>query len=262
MEQSFFGTMQMRILGALLILMVMIALGSYASLNIEKVKFLNPSPAVIAVSGEGEVLGVPDIGRFSFSVMAEAKEAKTAQEESGTKINDILAYLRERGVEDKDIKNLSYNLYPRYRWEERVCAANAYCPPGNQIQDGFTVTQTIEVKVRDTDKAGAIITGVGERGATDISGLEFTIDDTDALKAEARAKAITDAESKAAVLAKQLGVRIVRLAQYAEDGDYYYPKYDARTLAMDAAAEGFGGAEMPVGEEKTTTRVTLTYEVE
>lgn len=252
-------------LSALALLMTIIALGSYAILNFTKVEFLNPTPATISVMGEGEVLAVPDIGQFSFSVNASADDAATAQELSGTKINEILAYLKGEGIEEKDIKTQNYNLYPKYRYEERICALGvSYCPPGERIPDGFEVTQTISVKIRATDTAGAVIAGVGERGATNISGLNFTIDDTDALRADARAAAIADAQAKADVLAGQLGVRIVRLANYSEGGGFPEPYLQTRTMAFDAAVEeaGFGGAELPVGEESTQVQVSITYEVQ
>ena len=131
------------------------------------------------------------------------------------------------------------------------------------MADGFEVTQTVSVKVRQTDEAGGIIAGVGERGATNISSLNFTIDDTDELTAEARAAAITDAQEKAQVLAKQLGVQIMRLANYSEAGGGYQPYYNDRAMSLDgdATEEAFGGAKMPVGEESTKVQVNLTYEV-
>ena len=71
----------------------------------EKVDFINPTPATISVAGEGEVLAVPDIGEFSFSVEASADDVTVAQEESGTKVNAILAYLAEQGIAETDIKH-------------------------------------------------------------------------------------------------------------------------------------------------------------
>jgi len=260
--QGIFNTAQMRVLGALTLFMILLALGSYAALNFERLQYVNPMLSTVSVTGEGEVLAVPDVGQFSFSVTAEGVDAAVAQEASGTKVNEILAYLREQGIEDKDIKVEYYNLYPRWRYEERMCAMGSYCPPGEQIPDGFEVSQSIAVKVRDTKQAPAIITGVGERGATNISNLNFTIDDIEALRDEARTKAIKDAQEKAGELAKQLGVRLVRFSSYYEDGDYPQPYYQSSMVAMDKAeSAGFGGAELPVGEESTKVRVNVTYEV-
>lgn len=261
MASEFFKSTPMRVLGALTLLMVLIALASYAQLNFARVDYANLNPATISVTGEGEVLAVPDIGQFSFSVTAEGDDAATAQEASGTKINNILAYLKEQGIEEKDIKTQNYNLYPRWRYEERLCPAGSYCPPGERVQDGFKVSQTVSVKVRDTKAAGSIIAGVGERGATNISSLNFTIDDVDALKAEAREAAIKDAEEKGALLAEQLGVRVVRILSYNEGG-YAQPYLETRAMSLDSAeAAGFGGSELPMGEESTKVQVTITYEI-
>lgn len=260
-SQGFFSTQGNRTLGALTLVMVMLTLASVIILNLKQADKTD-MPATISVSGEGEVQAVPDIGTFSFSVEAEAETADAAQEASGTKINDILAYLKEQGIEDKDVKTANYNLYPNYRYEERICPLGSYCPPGERTQDGFTVSQTVTVKVRQTDKATGLIAGVGERGATNISGLSFTIDDTDALKAQAREAAIADARAKAEKLAGDLDVRIYRMIGYYENGGEYYGGYEPRAMMdMAESSAGFGGAELPMGEETTRVRVDITYEV-
>ena len=258
---TYFSEGYAKFLLSLTLVAVTVALMSYAVVNFEG-KSPNDYEATVSVSGEGEVLAVPDIGKFSFSVNAEGKTAIEAQEASGTAINDIMAFLREQGIEENDIKTQSYNQYPKYRWEERICPFGSYCPPGERIQDGFEVTQTVSVKVRDTDEAGAVIAGVGERGATNISGLNFTIDDMEALRSEARELAIEDAKAKAELLANQLGVDLVRIVSFNENGGYP-PYFEERAfMAMDSAESGFGGAELPVGEESTKVSVNITYEIE
>jgi uncharacterized protein YggE len=262
MEQGFFSNKLNQFLGALVLLATFLALLSYTLLNLQKSEYTDPMPPMISVSGEGEVLAIPDVGQFSFSVQAEADTAEVAQTESGVAVNSILDYLREQGIEDKDIATENYNLWPRYRWEERICLEGVSCPGPERVQDGFEVNQTIRVKVRDTDLAPSIIAGVGERGATNISRLNFTIDDVDALREEARALAIDDAQAKAAILADQLGVQILQLASYNENRGYIPSPYMLdRAMSADAEEAGYGGAELPVGEESTTVTVNLTYRV-
>jgi uncharacterized protein YggE len=260
---NLFSTTPMKVLGSLTVFMFLLALGSYASLNFEKMQYLDTNPAVISVTGEGEVFAVPDVGQFTFSVQAEAADAAAAQEQSGTAVNEIIAFLRDQGVAEEDIKTTNYNLFPRYRFEERICTPGTFCGPGERIQDGFEVSQSIEVKVRDTENASAIVTGVGERGATNISGLDFVVDDTDALAAQAREQAIIDAKEKAHKLASDLGVRLVKITGFYEEDSRYMPEpYQARNMAFDEKADsGFGGAELPMGEDQTIARVTITYEI-
>lgn len=218
----------------------------------------------ITVSGEGEVFAVPDLATFSVTVTEEAKEVKDAQKVATEKINDIIDYLKSAGIEDKDIKTVSYNVYPKYEWKQEVCS-DRYCPPGNQEMIGFEVSQSVEVKVRDTEKAGDILSGVGNLGVNTVSGLSFTIDDEDALNAQARAESIADAEAKAQELASQLGVSLVRIVGFSENGGGY-PYYKRDAMTMDAAY-GMGGAEMavapslPVGENKIVSNISITYEI-
>ena len=117
------------------------------------------------------------------------------------------------------------------------------------------------VKIRDTSKVGAIVDGLGAAGATGLSGPNFTVDDMDAVNATARAAAIKDAQSKADILAKQLGVRLVRIVHYSDSSatPVYPMAYAAKSVGMDAAA--VPAPEISVGQNKYTSNVTITYEI-
>lgn len=259
--KTFFSLAYNRVLVTLALAMLVAALGAYAYFTLKQSEYMNMGPVTISVTGEGEVLAVPDIGQFSFSVTAKAPTAAEAQSQAAEANNAILSYLKEQGVEDKDIKTEQYSLYPNYRYEEQPCPIGMRCPPGQQVEDGFEVAQSVSVKVRDLAKAGDFMSGVGERGATNISGLSFTIDNDDKLKEEARALAIADAEAKAKVLSEELGVRIVRMAGYYEnDGMPIYGyggdmKSQMEMPMMDAAVV----PDLPAGEQSTMSRVTITY---
>lgn len=219
----------------------------------------------ITVSGEGEVFAVPDIATFSITIQEEAKDVATAQDAATKNTNDVVAYLTGADIEEKDIKTTGYNVYPKYEWQQVQCVRYP-CPEGEQTLVGYTVSQTIDVKVRDTDKAGEILSGVGSRGVDNVSGLSFLIDDPDELQSDAREKAIEDAEAKAKELAKQLGVDLVRIVGFTESGNGYYPpvaymKRETMAVAMDSAMGGAVAPELPVGENKVQSNVTITYEI-
>ncbi|KND50720.1 MAG: hypothetical protein AB198_01300 [Parcubacteria bacterium C7867-003] len=222
---------------------------------------------VIAVNGTGEVLAVPDIASFSFSVVEEGKTVKQAQDKATQKINSILEAVKGMGIEDKDIKTTGYNSYPKYDYQQTVCTMQypSYCPPGKQVLTGYEVSQSITVKVRNTEKAGDVLTKVGELGAGNISGLDFVVDDLEAVKAEAREKAVADAKAKAKVLAKTLGVRLDTVVNFYESGDFQPPvmyAMDSKVMGMGAANEASRVApSIPTGENKIVSNVTITYEV-
>ncbi|MEK7180380.1 MAG: SIMPL domain-containing protein [Patescibacteria group bacterium] len=219
-----------------------------------------PPVNVISFSGKGEVIVIPDTATFTFGVTEEAKNVKDAQLKVTQKINLALARLKDLSIAEKNIKTISYNVYPKYEYEKQICTQYS-CPPSRSTLVGYTVTQTIEVKVEDIDTAGAVLGAIGEVGATEISGLTFTSKDEEGQIREARKKAIEDAKQKASILAKDLGVRLVRIVNFSEGGSYpfYY-----------RAAYGMGGAEkdvilpapsLPIGENKVISEVTITYEL-
>jgi uncharacterized protein YggE len=255
MQGGFFSSNYNRVLGSVVLAMLVLALASYALLNFKSAKTAGDYPANISVNGTGEVAAVPDVGQFSFSVMAEGATAEEAQGASAAKINAILAFLKEQGVEDKDVKTEGYNMYPKYKYEERMCAFGMYCPPGEQVQDGYEVSQSVTVKVRDTAKSGALVAGAGEKGATNISGISFIVDDIEKFRAEARTKAIADAKTKADKLAADLGVKLVRIVSFYENEGYY------AKAEMSEDMGGYAAPSMPVGEESTTASVNITYEI-
>ncbi len=215
----------------------------------------------ISVTGEGEAVSVPDIAVFSFSVSADAKNVSDAQATVTKNSDAIFAGLKTLGVEDKDIKTTDYSVWPKYTYTQVVCSQN-YCPPGKQIPDGYTVSQTVSIKVRKTEDAGKALSIVGDKGATNVSGLTFTTDDPNKNINDARTKAIEDAKVKAKDLAKRLGVSLIRVTGYSDSNSNPSPMYYASAMGlggMDSKAQS--APSIPAGENKTKVSVVVTYEI-
>lgn len=210
-------------------------------------------PATISVNGEGEVSAVPDIASLSFGVQTgRQKTAQAAMEQLSTKMNAVIDAIKDEGIEEKDIRTQSLSLHPSYDWEE-----------GKRIDRGFEANQNLRVKVRDLEKIGTVLTAATSAGANQAGGVSFTIDDPDELRAQARAEAIADAEEKAHVLAKDLGVALGKLKGFHEGGGYAPAPMYERAMSMDA---GYGGGieesiPVPAGEQEVRVNVSLTYEV-
>ncbi len=256
----------MRKIAALVGVMAVVALMAYTYNTINQTKYMYGGPTTVSVVGVGEVFATPDIATFSFTIEAKEADAVTAQNKSGETMNAVLAYLKEKGVEEKDIKTEYYNLTPQYEYPQTVCTQWGCPPQGEPKLIGYQVNQSVSVKVRDTAKAGELVSGVGSKGAMNVSGLTFTIDDEEKLMAEAREKAIADAKVQAEALAKNLNARIVRMTGYWEEqGGYPMPYGIGGGMDMvkaDAAvSEMSRPAELPTGENTITSRVNISYEI-
>lgn len=262
-NDTFFSKPYNQLLATLTLVGIVCALASYAYVTLVQADHIGSEPATISVSGTGEVLAKPDIAQFSFSVRGQGVDAAAAQTTSATAINEIMDYLKSQKIDEKDIRTEGYNLYPKYRSEERICPFGSYCPPTEGVIDGYEVIQTITVKVRAIDTAGTLLAGVGERGATDLSGLNFTIDDEEVLQTEARDLAIKDAEAKADELAAALGVKLVRLVGYSEgmSGVPYYGGFKLAEMDASESGQAVPAPAVPTGENMTTSQVTLTFQV-
>ena len=219
----------------------------------------------IEVSGEGEVFTKPDIAEFTFSVTSKAKTVADAQAAATKIANDSIAFLKKSGIAEKDIRTENYTFYPQYEYRQdaRICdATGCYVPGGKQILTGYEVNQTMRVKVRDLDKAGEILSGVGKLGVTNLGGIELKVEDEEAAKSEAREMAIKNADEKAEKLADDLGLRIVRIVAFTEGGQYpIYGKYaDGRGSAVELSQAGNAPA-IPAGENRIVSNIVVTYEL-
>lgn len=220
-----------------------------------------------SVSGEGKTVAVPDVAQFTFTVITQGgSDIAVLQRENTEKANQAIDFAKAKGVDKKDIKTQSYNLEPRYQYFScpRPVAGSITptpCPPPEIV--GYTVRQTVSVKIRDFDKIGDIISGVVENGANSVSQLNFTVDDPTELENQARAEAIAEAKEKAEAIAVAGGFRVGRLLNIVEGGGAI-PFYQTKAL------EAYGGGIAPAapaptiepGSQEITVNVSLTYGID
>lgn len=214
----------------------------------------------ISVNGTGEVYAIPDIGRFTFSVNERAQTVDEAQVSAAEKGKAAIDTLKGLGVDEDDIKTENYSVSPRYEYSQINCITFP-CPPGRQELVGYEVNQTMSVKVRDLEKSGELIAAVTGAGATNVSNLSFTIDDMDAVRADARELAIEDAKERAHRLERDLGVRFIKITGFYENEGPQFFEERAMAFGGDAAFNTKAVPELPVGENKIVSTVTLIYEI-
>lgn len=241
---------------------------------------VDQNPAMITVSGDGEIYAKPDLATVDLSVVTDKKTVAEAMTENTTQMNAVIGAIKSQGVDAKDIKTTDFSIYPKYEWQNAICptpsplplstsaekvsSSISYCPPGKSTLTGYEVTQQLEVKVRALDKVGDVIQSATAAGANQVGDFQFTIENPDTFTAQAREQAIVKAKAKAKELASQLGVRLVKITSFSENGNYPYPVY-----MTSAKASGLGGGmadsvaapQIQTGQNKITASVSITYEI-
>ena len=208
----------------------------------------------IAVTAEGKVTAIPDVGLISLAVESRGAGVNGVQANNTRKINDIVAYLKGLGVDKKDLRTTQYNLAPIYSYDPKT---------GKQNLDGYSLNQTVEVKIRQLDKVGEVLAGSLERGANQVGQLSFTIDDPDKLQQEARLQAIAKARAKAEDLARAAGVTLGKVRSFSENVNTPppYPMYYARDMAMGLESKAAAPA-VEAGSQDVTVNVSLSFEID
>ena len=219
--------------------------------------------STIDVSGTGVAFAIPDVASESFTVEQKSPTVHDAQTTVASKVTDIVAFLKTAGIAESDVQTTNYSAYPEYNYPvpctDRVCPANS-TPPKLL---GYTVSEMVTVKIRDTGSVGKVVDGLGALGVTGLSGPDFTVDNVDVVNASARAKAIADAKSKAGILARDLGIDLVRIVRFSENnaGGYAVPMFAKADMSMGGSAP-VPTSQLPAGQNKYTSNVTITYEIQ
>ncbi|MEK9178684.1 MAG: SIMPL domain-containing protein [Patescibacteria group bacterium] len=201
------------------------------------------------VQGTGEAAGVPKTASFQVGVTKTANTPDSAQDQTNESANQIISELKKLGISEKNIKTTDYSVNPQYRFPQ--------VGESQQIS-GYTVTQTLEVKVEDVDLASRAIDISVTNGANLVSGLSFVLTDEEKLNLEneARKEAIDKAKLKAESIAKISGIRLGRIINIEENfGGVPIP-----LRAQGAIEEHKVQTEILPGESKVTVTVTLFYE--
>jgi uncharacterized protein YggE len=229
---------------------VMGLLAVFLAVEINHVWSTAATTNTVSFSGEGTVSVTPDIAAISASIVTQAADSKTAQDQNSTKSKAVTDFLKNQGIDEKDIKTSSYNVYPQYR----------YSTAGQQTISGYQVSQAYDVKVRDLDKVSTILDGLVSAGANQVNNLGLQVDNPDAAQAEARQKAIDDAKKKASELQGQVGIKLGRIVNFSENSNGSPMPMYALDAKNQSAGMG-GGPEISVGQNEVTVNVTITYQI-
>lgn len=236
---------------ALLAVLVLAVLSSKALLDYGH--SLQPAQT-ITVSADSKASIVPDLATLNFSVVSEGTDTVKLQTDNNNKINDAIAYLKTQSIDSKDIKTSGYNLNPKYVYNPKT---------GQNYISGYTMTQTVTVKIRDFAKISPILAALPEKGINSINGPSFSVEDQDKYLNQARAEAFAKAKAKAQAMADYAGAHLGRVVTFNENGGGY-PIYYDRMETMSAK----GGVAAPVpaptiepGSQDVTVTVNVTYEI-
>ncbi len=213
---------------------------------------LYPSRTV-TVSAEGKTTIPPDIATVSFSVLTQGSDPAKLEEDNAKMMTSAISFVKEQGMEAKDIATSSYNLSPNYEYNKD--RRTTYI-------SGYTLTQTVNLKIRDFKKVAPILGGLSERGVNQISSVNFSIEDPNKYLSSARNEAFTKALSKAQEMTHATGAHLGAVLNFSDypNVSQPYPMYKSAGVGMGGASSSIAPPIEP-GTQDLTVQVSVTYEL-
>jgi uncharacterized protein YggE len=211
-----------------------------------------PPVRTITVTAEGKTTATPDLAEVTFSVISTGNDPQTLATNNTEKMNAAVQFLSSQNIATSDIATTGYDLEPAYNYDNTT--------QRNYIT-GYTLTQTVTVKIHDLTKVATVLGGLTPLGVNQIGSVDFTFNDSDTFVALARVDAMNKAETKAVQMASQAGTSLGEVVNVMENS--YVPQpVTMYNEAMPMAAGASAGAAAPniqPGSQDVTDNVTITY---
>ena len=205
----------------------------------------------IRVTGDARVTAKPDRVQIDIGVTTHAAHSEDAAGENARQVDAVLAVMRKAAGPAAVLKTISYSLNPTYQ----------YHPNGGEpTLSGYNALNVVQVTLDELAKIGAVIDSATQAGANQIQGIQFTLRDTESVRAEALREAARKARAEAEVLASALGLKVVRVLSVEESSPRVVP-VRAYMGAPRAAVTSAAATPVEAGTLDVTADVVLTVEV-
>lgn len=202
----------------------------------------------ITITGCGKISVPADSVTVTLGVSETAATAVDAQKRVNEKIAACRDALNEAGVPDSDISTASINL----------SEITEYLDTGNYVVSGYYAYSSIAVRLDEIEKSGTVVDLAVDCGVNSITGVSFSIKDPGAHNEPAITAACADANAKAELYAKAMGLTITGVKSIHEtSSDSYESGPSFENFARDK-----GSTELSANNVEVVTYVSITYSAE
>lgn len=159
------------------------------------------------IVGHATVELAPNFVVVRVGVSSKAPTPTAALDQNSAAARKIIDFSRTFGVEARDIQTDAVVLSPVMKSVRE--------PNGNfrQEPDGYTASNTVQVRLADLSRLGLFLRQVVDQGATNINGVQFGSSDAEKATDEARQKAVEDAVRQSRLLADAAKIKLGRIVE-------------------------------------------------
>ncbi len=202
----------------------------------------------ITVSGRGEASAAPDKVELDVGVSVLASSVAEAAATAAEHSQAVTTALSSGGVAAADVTTTDYTIHPEYDYSGNT-----------QRLTGYRVGNMVRATLKDIHRAGDLLDTISAAGGDHarVNGLNFAVEDTTPMEAEARAAAWNDALAKATQLAELAGRRLGPATSIAET--IRGPVAPVRMMA-DMAMSKEAGTPIQPGSTTVTVNIEVQFD--
>lgn len=222
-----------------------------ALLSIHQFQLIRGDAQLLSVSATAKAESVPDLAVVTVGVVSEGQTAQAVKDQSSNKMNQVISFIKQAGINDKDVTTSQFYVSPKYNYSNQ-----------QQTVVGYQANQTITVKVRNVDKSTQqlekIVDGAVMNGANQIQGIDFSFENNEDLVQNAQKQAIIKARANAQQIANDAGLKLGRAVNVitSNSGDRPVPMYAAKMALADSSA-----SQIEAGSQDVFATVTVVFEI-
>lgn len=238
----------MRKLSASISILTVLVLTLLGGVLLPDVALANSEPGRLQVSGSAVVTQAPDIARITLGVETQDESADVAAQENAERMTKVLAALKELGLTDKELTTSGYNIYSSPQVVGRGTSEETTITT-------YRVQNRILITTNNLDAVGEIIDRAVQAGANQVQGIQFDVEDKQAMQLEALKNAVQQGMAKAEAMADAAGLTLGGLASMSESYSSYAPMVSTMAMRADMAA----GTVINPGEVEVNATVQLEF---
>ena len=209
---------------------------------------------LITVTGQAEIMVVPDEVAFNLRVVTMEKDLTVAQAKNDQIVKTLLALARKYQIPPTQVQTNHIGLERRYSDEEVTKK-----PP---VFLGYTVTKKVAIVLRDVSKAEDLLADIFKSGVSYIEDVDFRTTQVRKYKDQARAMAIKAAQEKAIALTREIGQTIGKAYSITEEGQTGYSQNNtSNSTSFVRGSYSDGESTIALGQISITARVVVSFEL-
>ncbi len=206
-----------------------------------------PSQPTIVTRGQAIVTARPDRAFVTIAAESRSRVSADAQKQNAAAMAAVLQRIEQAGVPKDAVQTIGYDLNPEFDY------AN-----GRQTFRNFLARNTVEVRLDDIDRVGAVIDAAVAGGATTIAGIRFDVRNRAALERDALRQAVADARARADAAAAGAGATIDRVIRVEEEVQPFQPPRPMMRVTEAIVAGNVPTTPVEPSTIEIHARVTLT----